>query len=171
MNRGLCTQYFVLSTEYRRFGRAVGNAITLLSITAAAAGCGNSGPTRAPIRGKVTVAGQPLAAGRILFTPISPNQGPATSAVVTAGEYEIPEEDGPVVGANRVEVEAELNLGFAIDDEAAFAKRGGKPLPPNPIPPRFNRESQLVVEVKAGEENSYDISIPQSRHAAAGAKY
>jgi hypothetical protein len=123
------------------------------------------------MRGKVTVAGKPLAAGRILFTPIAPNQGPATSAVITAGEYTISEDQGPVVGANRVEVEANLNLGFAIDDEAAFAKRGGKPLPPNPIPPRFNRDSQLVVEVKAGEENTYDVSVPQSAHAEARAKY
>ena len=64
-----------------------------------------------------------------------------------------------------------MNLGFAIDDEAAFAKRGGKPLPPNPIPPQFNRDSQLVVEVKSGEENNYDVAVPQSAHAAARAKY
>ena len=146
-------------------------ALVVAAACVAASGCGSSGPTRAPIRGKITVGGQPLAAGRILFTPVAPNQGPATSAVITAGEYEIPEEEGPVVGANRVEVEAELNLGFAIDDEAAFAKRGGRPLPPNAIPPQFNRESQLVVEVKAGEENAYDVTIPQSRHTAARAKY
>ena len=135
------------------------------------AGCGNAGPTRAPIQGKVTVGGQPLAAGRILFTPIAPNQGPATSAAITAGEYKIRKADGPVVGQNRVEVEADLNLGFAIDDEAAYAKRGAKPLPPNAIPAQFNRDSQLVVEVKAGEDNSYDVIVPQPRHAAGRANY
>jgi len=142
-------------------------AITVISTV----GCGEAGPARAPIQGKVTVVGQPLPAGRILFTPIAPNQGPATSAVITAGEYKIPKDEGPVVGNNRVEVEANLNLGFAIDDEAAFAKRGGKPLPPNAIPPEFNRYSQLVVEVKAGEENKYDVTVPQSRQSAARAKY
>jgi hypothetical protein len=145
--------------------------IAIVVFAIAVAGCGSSGPVRAPIRGKVTVAGQPLAAGRILFTPVAPNRGPATSAVIKAGEYAIPEGEGPVVGSNRVEVEADLNLGFAIDDEAAFAKRGGKPLPPNPIPPQFNRDSQLVVEVKSGEENNYDVAVPQSAHAAARAKY
>ena len=139
--------------------------------TAAAAGCGQAGPERAPIRGTVTVAGQPLAAGRILFTPVAPNQGPATSAVIKAGEYTIPKNEGPVVGSNRVKVEADLNLGFALDDEAAFAKRGGKPLPPNAIPPQFNRDSQLVVEVKVGEDNQYDVAVPQLRHAAARANY
>lgn len=130
-------------------------------------GCGQSGPVRAPIQGKVTVGGQPLAAGRILFTPLAPNSGPATSAMITAGEYTIPQADGPVVGKNRVEVEAQLNLGFAIDDEAAFAKRGGKPLPPNPIPPQFNRESQLVVEVVPGDANTFNIEVPKSRHTTA----
>lgn len=144
---------------------------TAVVIFVAIAGCSESGPLRAPIHGKVTVAGQPLAAGRILFTPVAPNQGPATSAVITAGEYKIPKDEGPVIGSNRVEVEADLNLGFALDDEASFAKRGGKPLPPNPIPPQFNRDSQLVVEVKPGAENSYDVTVPQSRHAAARAKY
>jgi hypothetical protein len=149
----------------------VRNVFILLTMTVVTSGCGDAGPARAPIHGKVTVGGRPLAAGRILFTPVAPNQGPATSAVITAGEYKIPKDEGPVVGNNRVEIEAELNLGFAIDDEAAFAKRGGKPLPPNAIPPQFNRDSQLVVEVKAGEDNSYDVTVPQSRHAAARASY
>jgi hypothetical protein len=134
-------------------------------------GCGKSGPIRAPIQGKITVGGQPLAKGRILFTPVAPNQGPATSAMIAEGAYNIPQNEGPVVGKNRVEVEADLNLGFALDDEAAFAKRGGKPLPPNPIPPQFNRESQLVVEVKNGEENTYDVAVPATSHTAARPSY
>ena len=148
------TEYLVLSTQYW---------IPVVAIlAAAAAGCGQSDPVRAPIQGKVTVGGQPLAAGRILFTPAAPNQGPATSARIEAGEYKIAKADGPVVGKNRVEVEADLNLGFPIDDEAAFARRGGKPLPPNPIPPHFNSQSTLTAEVKAGEQNTYDITIPSA---------
>jgi hypothetical protein len=126
---------------------------------------------RAPIQGKVTFEGQPLVAGRILFTPVAPNAGPATSAVVSGGEYTIPVNEGPVVGRNRVEIEARLNLGFAIDDEAAFARRGGKPLPPNPIPPQFNRESQLVAEVKPDGENTFNVDVPKSRHTVARPAY
>lgn len=136
-------------------------------LASAVAGCGESGPTRAPIRGKVTVGGQPLAAGRVLFTPLAPNHGPAASARVAAGEYKLSISDGPVVGQNRVEVEADLNLGFPIDDEAAFAKRGGKPLPPNPIPPAFNKQSGVIADVKAGEENTYDIAMPAAVKVAA----
>src|SRR5687767_12035167 len=128
--RFLVTPYLVLRTQYSLLLSA-----TLIPFIA---GCDNSSPVRAPIHGKVLIGGQPLAAGRILFTPAAPNQGPATSARIAAGEYKLAKPEGPVVGKNRVEVEADLNLGFPIDDEAAFAKRGGKPLPPNPIPPAFN---------------------------------
>ena len=117
------------------------------------------------------VGGQPLAKGRILFMPVAPNQGPVASAAVTDGKYSISQFEGPVVGPNRVEVEAELNLGFAIDDEAAFARRGGRQLPANPIPPQYNRDSQLSVEVKSGDENHFDVTIPSARHAAARPQY
>ena len=137
-----------------------------LSFAAFLAGCGESGPARAPIQGKITVGGQPLAAGRILFTPVAPTQGPATSARITAGEYRLPISQGPVVGQNRVEVEADLNLAFALDDEAAYAKRGGKPLPANPIPASFNKHSTLTVEVQAGTQNQFDIAIPGGIQAA-----
>jgi len=133
---------------------------------ATAAGCGQAGPARAPIQGKITVGGKPLAAGRILFTPVTPTKGPAASARITAGEYKLDKADGPIVGQNRVAVEGDLNLGFAIDDEAAFAKRGGKPLPPNPIPPAFNSQSTLTAEVKSGETNTFDVAIPNRTQSA-----
>ena len=126
-------------------------------------GCQDSGPARAPIQGRVTVGGQPLAAGRILFKPIAPTEGPVTSAAVVDGWYALTEENGPIIGKHRVELEAELPLGFALDDEQAFARRGGKRLPANPIPPRFNRDSILKVEVVAEKENQFDIQVPQAR--------
>lgn len=127
------------------------------------AGCGDSGPQRAPIKGKITVAGQPLAAGQILFVPIAPTIGPSTSAAIKNGEYELKKQQGPIVGMHRVEVEAELPLGFAIDDDVAFAARQGKPLPPNPIPLQYNRHSTLTTEVKAGVENEFTLDVPGKR--------
>ena len=138
-----------------------------LAILLVSAGCGSSGPPRAAIHGRVTASGQPLAAGRILFTPVHPNKGPATSARVVNGEYQLTTKDGPIVGANCVQVEADLNLGFELDDEAAFAQRGGAPLPPQPIPPEFNLNSTQVVQVKADEVNAYDVTIPQLQQFAA----
>ena len=133
-------------------------------------GCGPSGPARAKIEGRVTVGGAPLKAGKILFVPVPPAEGPATTAAIVDGEYKLPQQEGPVVGTNRVEVEAELPLGFAMDDEASFAKRGGK-LPRQPIAPQYNRQSELSVEVKSHENNRYDIKIPASRPASRNVAY
>ena len=104
------------------------------------------------------MGGQPLPRGRILFLPQNP-PGPAVAATIQDGDYALPSREGPLVGLNRVEVEGELNLGFALDDEQAFARRQGVPLPTNPIPPQFNRQSTLTTEIKA-DNNVYDVNIP-----------
>jgi hypothetical protein len=134
-------------------------------------GCSDSGMPRGAVQGRVTIGGQPLAKGRILFLPIAPNEGPTVSAVIVNGEYSLSRHEGPIDGQNRVELEAELNLGFAIDDEAAFARRGGRPLPPNPIPPEFNLNSKLAIDIKSGEENSLDIAVPSAVQMTARLQY
>ena len=135
-------------------------------LLAALTGCGSSGPPRSSIAGSVTVSGQPLPAGRIIFTPIAPNSGPAVTARITAGQYQVAKADGPVVGKNRVEVEADLNLGFALDDEEAFVKRGAAPIPPSPIPPGFGVDPPLNVEIKPGETKQYDVAVPAAPQTA-----
>ncbi len=123
-------------------------------------GCGDGGPRRAPIKGKITIAGVPLTAGQILFVPIAPTAGPSTSAAIKNGDYALKKEQGPIVGTHRVEVLADLPLGFPLDDDVAFAQRQGQPLPPNPIPPQFNRYSTLTTEVKANTENEFTLDVP-----------
>jgi hypothetical protein len=60
---------------------------------------------------------------------------------------------------NRVQVEATPDLGFSFDDEAAYARRGPVPLPPDPIPAEFGARSTLTLQVVASE-NTLDIQIP-----------
>jgi hypothetical protein len=127
-------------------------------------GCGQSGPPRGAVQGRVTIGGQPLANGRILFLPA---EGPAVSAVIVNGDYQLSESDGPIAGVNRVEVDAAMDLGFAIDDEAAFAQRGGRPLPPNSVPPEFNRNSKLSIDIHSGADNALDVAIPGAMQTAA----
>jgi hypothetical protein len=124
-------------------------------------GC-SSGPKRGAIAGNVTIAGKPLPSGRILFVPAAPLEGPAVSAVIAGGAYELPRNEGPLVGPHRVEVEADPDLGFALDDEQAYAARGRRPLPPGPIPPAFNRQSQLAVDIQPGD-NTFHVAIPAGR--------
>ena len=147
--------------------RAV-SLIALALAVSSSAGCGQNGLPRGAVQGRVTIGGQPLARGRVLFLPAS---GPTVTATVVNGEYQLPSHEGPIAGANRVEVEAELDLGFAIDDEAAFARLGGRPLPPSPIPPEFNLRSQLELAVEAGGEHTLDIAIPAAAQVSARGRY
>lgn len=145
--------------------------LILLALSALAqTGCQDAGPERAPIQGRVTVAGEPLAEGRILFVPIAPTEGPTTSATIADGAYQLSYDQGPVVGKHRVEIEAALQLGFELDDEAAFARRGGRRLPPNPIPAEFNCNSKLTVDVAADRENTFDVAIPRARASIASGR-
>jgi hypothetical protein len=149
-----------------RLIRCAGLAALGLAV-ALASGCGQTGLPRGAVKGRVTIGDKPLASGRVLFLPQSPSPGPVVSAAVTGGQFELSRSDGPIAGVHRVEVEANLDLGFAIDDELAFARRGGGPLPSNPVPPEFNRRSQLTLEVKPGEQHTFDIALPAAVRAAA----
>jgi hypothetical protein len=134
-------------------------------------GCSDTLTPRGAVKGRVTIGGQPMPKGRILFLPIAPNEGPTVSAAVANGEYALARHEGPLAGQNRVELEADLNLGFAIDDEAAFAQRGGRPLPSNPVPSEFNRNSKLVIDVKSSEQNTLDVAVPSPTHVTARPPY
>lgn len=133
-----------------------------LLLLALAVGC-SRGPDLQPVSGLVTVNQQPLSAGVIRFRPLQGTRGRASSAGVRGGEFAIPRGDGLVPGEYRVEIEAAVDLGFEIDDDIAFAKRGGKPLPPNPVPPKFNRQSTLTAAVAAGDDNilEFDLDVSQ----------
>jgi len=130
-------------------------AITLT----ATSGCGSREPEFGAVKGRVTVGDKPLARGRILFLPVGPSTGATVSAVIRDGEYSIPLSERLVVGESRIEVDGAPDLGFELDDEEAFAKRGGAPMPPNPIPKEFNRKSILRAPVKPGE-NILNVAIP-----------
>lgn len=129
------------------------------------AGCGRvQGPQRVPIRGAILFNNQMLKAGRITFVPIEGSKGPTAVATVTDGFYDFKSTTGPVVGKNKVQIESIVDLGFAMDDEAAYAKaameKGGLPvLPPQPIPAEFNQRSNLVVEVSPDGEKKLDFSL------------
>ena len=124
------------------------------------AGCGQTGPERAAVEGNVVIGGEPLKAGRILFLPMAPTEGPATSVAVVDGAYRTDRSAGPLVGQHRVRVEAALDLGFAIDDEQAFAAQVAVPSMKQIVPPEFNENSQLTAEIRASEVNRCDVSIP-----------
>jgi hypothetical protein len=125
-------------------------------------GCASpEGPERVAVSGKVTIDGKALPAGVIRFIPTSSAQGPATAANIQNGVYELAEADGPILGTHRVEIEGTDYLGFAIDDEAAFAAtvQKRKPLPKNPVPPIYNRQSTLSANVTADGPKEFNFEL------------
>jgi hypothetical protein len=76
----------------QRRNRRIVTALALgvgLSLVAAAAGCGSSGPEMATVRGKVTVNGKPLTRGTIAFIPSDPSITGASSPIDGSGDYDL----------------------------------------------------------------------------------
>lgn len=127
-------------------------------------GCGPRGPRRAAVEGTVTLAARPLAHGRILFLPQPPAQGPVAAAVIHEGRFQLSRQEGPVVGMNRIDVEIERPLGFALDDEAAYARQRGRV---HPAVLRATPPEEPMVEIKPGQTNRLDIALPGAGTAGA----
>ncbi|MBI1311705.1 hypothetical protein GC176_10465 [bacterium] len=102
---------------------------TLLTVSLAGCGGGDSGPPRLQIKGAITFDGQPIPAGTITFVPDASqgNQGPASNATIVNGAYTITAGSKGVVGGPNIariaafdgnaRPEAELPLGELLFPE------------------------------------------------------
>jgi hypothetical protein len=125
----------------------------------ASVGCEKPPFDVAPVHGKVTVDGKPLAQGRLMFTPVS-KQGeleagkPAYGRIQPDGSYVLytyGDDDGAVVGEHGVTV-------INTDDTSKDANA-----------PRFTRVSlPRRYQVVAGQDNEIDIEISKLEVAQYG---
>jgi hypothetical protein len=121
------------------------------------AGCGPASdlPPLAPVYGKITVGGQPLTFGSVSLIPDRSKGTQGTMGVgvvhqdgsfriVTAGE------DGGLVGHHLIRVRAEIE----------FDPTTGTP-PHSVVHDRYAiaKESGLTLEVKANEDNVFDMAL------------
>ena len=133
-------------------------------VALASVGCGGGGDDlpREPVSGKVTLDGQPLEKGMITFIPTRGTE-PVASGVIEGGAYAVARADGPVPGPHRVTIWAKKPTGKKLRD------------PDNPdqmieevrdvIPPRYNLNSELTAEVKAGGNNTFDFDLTSAKAA------
>lgn len=137
---------------------------TLMIFGLVLSGCGRTEVERFPLGGAVQFDGRPMKAGRIMFLPTDSTKGPSASAGVIDGFFEIPKSAGLIPGDYRVEVECELDLGFPIDDDVAFSTNwGAKPLPRNPVPAKYNRQSELrAIVTEDVATNRFDFDLRTS---------
>jgi hypothetical protein len=109
----------------------------IVVVLTVASGCGNSGPQIAPVQGRVTLDGRPLAQADITFQP----EGAQRASIGRTdgdGRYELAYkrgEPGAIVGKHTVHVEVSSEL---------VAN-------PPPIPARYAADSELHHEVKPGD--------------------
>lgn len=138
---------FIMNMSRQR--RVLCACATLLLLTTL--GCGEDGPTRVAVAGLIMVDGQPLPAGTVSFVR-QDVPGPNVVATISNGKFTLPRSSGPFAGENTVAVIPFQNLGFAIDDDQAYAsavdghKRPLSPLPP--VPPQFVDESASTVSLE-----------------------
>lgn len=130
--------------------------VTLLGL----AGCGGAQADplqRVAVTGKVTLDTKPIDEGAISFVPVDGGTAAtASGGVITAGEYQIPQESGLAAGNYRV----------VITSPEPGPKRSGDDLMNNPGPPRkervaakYNLKSELQAAIKAGAPNKFDFAV------------
>jgi len=122
-------------------------------------GCGGD-PARGSVTGKVTVDGEPLADGTILFQPTGDTRGPNAGATIQNGRYRIKRDRGATVGMNVVEITGTLKTGepkslpsqgVRLTPEMIYEATGVRPL-------EFESERPLEVKIAAGA-NKFDFPL------------
>jgi hypothetical protein len=113
---------------------------------------------RLPIEGTVTFQGQPLDHGTVQFHPQDAVKGVQSGAQVKQGEFSIAEKQGLPPGSYRVMVFSADESSSAESPDAPPSERQGPP-PKERIPADYNRNSKVLVEVKADADNRFDFTI------------
>lgn len=131
-----------------------------LSVALMASGCAESTGGRVGVEGKVTFKGAPLDTGFVMFVPEA--AGGATtqaSAMIASGNYSIPPAQGLFPGKYRVAISSGDGKTPANDPNAAPGPTGNFSSKER-IPAKYNTETTLTAEVKAGAKNAFDFQIP-----------
>lgn len=111
---------------------------------------------RMSIQGTVTLDGQPLAKGSIVFSPLPGTAGPVAGANIADGKFAMLHSGGPFTGKFRIEITASVPTGrkklnprsnTMIDEYVQI------------LPARYNRDSQLQAEVTAEGSNRLDFAL------------
>lgn len=126
----------------------VGWCVALAGCTLALAGCGDSGPKRYQVSGKVTYKGKPVPKGFITFEPDSSkgNEGPGGGAEIVDGEYSTESGKGVLGGPYRVKI-----VGY----DGVPTRQSGEELPDGK--PLFIPYETTVDFPKESTEKDFDV--------------
>jgi hypothetical protein len=132
--------------------------LVLLLVVGCLSCCGGCGPqgTRRAVSGSVTFEGQPLEYGSITFLTSSGPPGPVGGALIRTGRYDVPASQGLDPGTYRVAISSPVPGGTLSAEELAA---GASPRAKERIPPQFNDDSRLTIEVKTSGPNRFDFDL------------
>jgi len=125
-----------------------------LALTLLLLGC-QRGPQLAPVSGRVTLDGKPLETAEVAFLP---DNGRASHGLTDAtGRFELRytrDAMGALVGSHTVRIASATEVTLP---NGQFVIR------PQLVPPRYNTQSELRREVKAGEDNQFDFKLSSKK--------
>ena len=143
------------STKLARAAAGPVGAAVLLAV----AGCG-ARVAYAPVGGKVTLGGKPLAGVKVWFHPLTEGKEGlpyATGLTDSAGVYQLTSnngQDGALVGKHRVVIDWPPRE--RTDDRSRPPPPQG---PPIPLPYTQASATPLILEVKAGGPQTIDLPL------------
>jgi len=112
-------------------------------------GCGGSGPL--PVSGTVTLDGQPLPSGDILFEPVDGTTS-SDGGTIKDGKFSFTSKPGKM----KVKI-------VALREAPGPPLKGamGEPLPNTQqyLPAKYNTATELTAEVKKGGDNKFDFAL------------
>jgi hypothetical protein len=130
-----------------------------------AAGCGSQGTRRAPVVGKITLGGQPIAGANVTFVPVEAGAPSATGTTDQDGKYRLQtlgRGPGALVGEHRVCVALRVEAPAGKSSDPNYLRNKmrrpmGKPL----LPERYfdPDKSGLTAEVVDVRENRFDFDL------------
>lgn len=129
-----------------------------------AMGCGGPDPNLGQVQGVVTLDGQPLADATVILVQ---GQGrPAAGITDATGRYQVSltgSRQGTAPGINQVRIITERGPSETAD---------GTPIPPVPerLPSRYHAQTELAVEVKAGELTEANFELKSESNAKGTAR-
>lgn len=131
----------------------------LLVLAVACTGCARDSAAPMRVWGEVSLNGQPVEDGEIVFVPEAGSSGPSTGGAIKAGRYDIPAEQGPRAGSSyRVEISAygpPRSYTPNVSGEGPFVE-----IRDNLAPPRFNQQSTLSVQIATeAADNRHDFQL------------
>ncbi len=135
------------------FNPSLRTLLTIGCLALVPTGCGkNDGQFE--IHGQVSFESQPIADGKLLFMPMDESQ-PQAIAKIVDGEYTTASPGGVFAGKYKVQVFGYRKTGKVQD---LGPLHGEEEQQEQYIPARFNRETEITVEISAAE-TIYNIEL------------